>query len=66
MGRPKFPEGEVRNSLLHVRLRVEERVAILKLAFDAGLSVSEWARQLLLQGVAAKASRKRTRRTGAK
>jgi len=47
-GRPPKPEGEAKASTFSVRLTTEERARIDAAAERAGLTPSEWARQVLL------------------
>ena len=48
MGRPKKPEGEVRDNVLRIRLTDEERALIDRAAAGKSLDSSAWARSELL------------------
>jgi predicted HicB family RNase H-like nuclease len=48
-GRPPFPTGKAKVGVFAIRLSAEERAAIRLAAERAGLSVSEWARNELLE-----------------
>ena len=48
MGRPKKPEGEVRENILRIRLTDAERAALDAAALDRGEDTSTWARTELL------------------
>jgi hypothetical protein len=47
-GRPKKPEGEVRENVLRIRLTDEERAALDEAARARHLDTSTWARAELL------------------
>lgn len=47
-GRPKKPEGEVRENVLRIRLTDEERAILDQAAKSKGLESSTWARMELL------------------
>jgi CRISPR/Cas system-associated protein Csm6 len=48
MGRPKKPEGEVRENFLRIRLTDAERAALDNEAQARGEETSTWARRMLL------------------
>jgi uncharacterized protein (DUF1778 family) len=48
MGRPKKPEGEVRNNVLRIRLTTGERARLDRAAAMRGEDTSTWARAALL------------------
>ena len=48
MGRPKKPEGEVRENFLRIRLTDAERAALDRTAQAHGEETSTWARAVLL------------------
>jgi CRISPR/Cas system-associated protein Csm6 len=48
MGRPKKPEGEVRENFLRIRLTDAERAALDNEARARGEETSTWARRTLL------------------
>ena len=48
MGRPKKPEGEVRENILRVRLTPHERAILDREAQARGEDTSTWARRTLL------------------
>jgi hypothetical protein len=48
MGRPKKPEGEVRENFLRIRLTDAERAALDREAQARGEDTSTWARRTLL------------------
>ena len=47
-GRPFLPKGQQQSSLLAVRLKPSERKAIERAAKKSGLTLSAWAREVLL------------------
>jgi hypothetical protein len=52
-GRPELPPEEVRSVLLGVHVRPEEREWIRKAADGRGLSMSAWAREVLVRAARA-------------
>jgi len=48
MGRPKKPEGEVRENILRIRLTEAERALLDEAASVRAEEVSTWARERLL------------------
>jgi len=48
MGRPKKPEGEVRENILRIRLNESERALLDEAASVRSEEVSTWARERLL------------------
>jgi len=52
MGRPPLPKGSAKATLLSVRFTAEERAAINAAAERAALTVSDWARRVLLDNAA--------------
>ena len=49
MGRPKKPEGEVRENFLRIRLTLEERKTLDAAASAGGAETSTWGREALLR-----------------
>jgi hypothetical protein len=48
MGRPPVPKKLEKRALLSVRFSGDERRLLERMAETAGLSISEWARRILL------------------
>ncbi len=49
LGRPALPQEEVRKALIGVRVRLDERDLVKRAAEAAGMTVSDWARQILVR-----------------
>jgi hypothetical protein len=47
-GRPKFPKGEALDEVVRMRVRVAEKVEMEAAAKSSGMSLSDWAREKLL------------------
>lgn len=50
-GRPKLPKGEARDAVLSVRLTKDEKRAMEREAADAGETLGDWCRSVLLRSV---------------
>jgi uncharacterized protein (DUF1778 family) len=49
IGRPRKPEGEVKNNVLRIRLTPDERAQLDRAAQSRGGETSTWAREILLR-----------------
>jgi hypothetical protein len=59
MGRPKKPEGEVKNNVLRIRLTPAERAQLDRAAEAQGEDTSTWARALLMRAASKLAANRR-------
>jgi uncharacterized protein (DUF1778 family) len=49
MGRPRLPAGEIRGEVIMLRLRSDEKRAIMRAARKSGEPYAAWMRELLLR-----------------
>jgi len=48
-GRPRFPKGEAKAAIVNIRLTLDEKRELDETVQRLGLSLSEWARQILIE-----------------